>query len=294
MNGIVLIVIDDSTLLSSVREYLGRAGFAVRTATSGWEALNRVKDGPIDVVISEMTMPDMDGCGLRERFLVNPETRDVPFVFLALEATTEKQVRALRAGVDDLVTKPFDPVVLVARVQAVLARRRAYEEMVRVDPLTRLLNRATAETEISNELARLKRYSRVGSLVLLDIDEFEKVNVESGTNMGDLLLTCLAGVVLTSIRNIDVAGRYRGEKFLLFLPETDVEGAAKLARRIQKQLATIADSVAGYSLSFSCGLARAPESGTTLAELIPRLEDALARAKAEGSGRMAIAESIPE
>lgn len=290
MNGVILIVIDDSALLSSVREYLTRAGFAARTAASGWEALKRVKDGPIDAVISELNMPDMDGCGLRERFLVSPETRDIPFVFLAMESTTEKQVRALRAGVDDLVTKPFDPVILVARVQAVLGRRRAYEEMVRVDPLTRLLNRATAETEITNELFRVNRYGRLGSLVLIDVDGFEKVNAESGTNMGDLMLTCLAGVILTSVRNVDIAARYRGEKFLLYLPETDVEGAAKLARRIQKQLASIADSVAGYSLTFSCGLARTPECGTTLAELVPRLEEALLRAKAEGHGRMALAE----
>lgn len=290
MSGVILTVVDDSNLASTVRDYLGRADFAVRTASSGWEALKRVKDGPVDVVISELSMPDMDGCGLRERFLVSPETRDVPFVFIAKEATTEKQVRALRAGVDDLITVPFDPVVLVARVQAVLGRRRAYEEMVRVDPLTRLLNRATAESEIGNELLRVSRYGRFGSLLLIDIDEFERVNTESGTNMGDLLLTCLAGVILTTIRNIDIAARYRGEKFLLYLPETDLEGAAKLARRIQKQLAAIADSVAGYNLTFSCGLAHAPENGSTLRDLIPSLEEALLLAKAEGKGRIAAAE----
>ena len=283
----VLIVEDDAGLLSTMRDYLGRAGFSVRTAANGWDALKRVKDGPVDLVIAEITMPDMDGCGLREKFLLGPETRDVPFLFMAAENMQEKQLRALRAGVDDLITHPFDPIVLVARVQAVLERRRAYEEMVRVDPLTRMLNRPTVETEIATELARVARYQRSGTLVLIDIDEFNKVNAESGTNMGDLLLTCLSGVILTSIRNVDIAGRYRGEKFLLYLPETDVEGAAKLARRIQKQVAAIADSVAGYRLSFSCGLAHAPEAGTTLPELIPHLEEALANAKAQGHGRMA-------
>lgn len=283
----VLIVEDDSNLLSTMRDYLGRAGFAVRTAANGWEALKRVKDGPVDLVISEITMPDMDGCGLREKFLLGPETRDVPFLFMAPENTQEKQLRALRAGVDDLVTRPFDPIVLVARVQAVLERRRTYEEMVRVDPLTRMLNRATVEGDISTELARVARYNRTGTLMLIDIDEFHKVNAESGTNMGDLLLTCLSGVILTSIRNVDIAGRYRGEKFLVYLPETEVEGAAKFARRIQKQVAAIADSVAGYPLSFSCGLAHAPQAGTTLAELYPRLEEALANAKSQGHGRMA-------
>jgi diguanylate cyclase (GGDEF)-like protein len=285
--GVVLVVEDDAGLLNTMREYLGRAGFEVHTASNGWEALKRVKDGPIDLVISEITMSDMDGCGLREKCLLSPETRDVPFLFISPEALHDKQIRALRAGVDDMVTRPFDPVILVARVQAVLERRRSYEQMVRVDPLTRLLNRPTAEAEIANELIRVSRYQRFGVLVLVDVDNFHKVNSESGANMGDLLLTCLAGVILTSVRTIDIAARYRGEKFLIYLPETEFEGASILTRRIQKQLGAIADSVAGYPLTFSCGLVRAPQDGATLAELFPRLEEALAKAKQLGPGRIA-------
>lgn len=283
----VLVVEDDASLVSSVRDYLARAGFAVVTATNGWEALRAVKDSHIDLVISEITMPDMDGCGLREKFLLSPETRDVPFLFLSPSTVQDKQLRALRAGVDDVVTHPFDPVVLVARVQAVLERRRAYEQMVRVDPLTRVLNRPTAETEIANELIRVARYQRHGALLLIDIDAFHKVNAESGTNMGDLLLTCLAGVILTSLRSVDIAGRYRGEKFILYLPETPLDGATLLARRIQKQVAAIADAVAGYPLTFSCGVAGAPEAGTTLKDIYPRLEEALSNAKALGKGGIA-------
>lgn len=283
----VLLIEDDSGLLGTMREYLSRAGFGVRNASNGWEALKRLKDGPVDIVISEITMPDMDGCSLREKCLLNPDTREVPFLFVAPENMPDKQVRALRAGVDDMITRPFDPLVLVARVQAVLERRRTYAELVRVDPLTRLLNRPTAEAEIAAELSRVTRYDRFGSIVLIDIDQFQRVNTESGTNMGDLLLTCLSGVILTTIRNIDIAGRYRGEKFLIYLPETDLEGAAKLARRIQKQLASIADSVAGYPLTFSCGLAQVPDQGTSLSELYPKLEQALVDAKQHGPGRMA-------
>lgn len=283
----VLLVEDDSGLLGTMRDYLSRAGFQVRNATSGWEALKRVQDGPVGLVIAEITVSDMDGCSLREKFLLNPETREVPFLFVAPENMPDKQVRALRAGVDDMITRPFDPVVLVARVQAVLERRRTYEQMVRVDPLTRLLNRPSLEVEIESELSRVVRYGRFGTVVLIDIDAFHKVNTESGSNMGDLLLTCLAGVILTTKRTVDIAGRYRGEEFLLYLPETDLEGAAKFTRRLQRQLAMIADSVAGYPLSFSCGLLHSPEGGGSMEEIFPRLEQALAKAKAEGPGRMA-------
>lgn len=277
----ILIVEDDANVLHLMRDYLSRANFHVRTAPDGWEALKRLKDGPVDIVISEHKVSDMDGAQLREKCMMNPVTRDIPFLFLVEGSQTDSHVRALRSGVDDCVVKPFDPVILVARVQAVLERRRSYEEMVRVDPLTRLLNRPALEKELDGELRRVARYQREASVVLIDIDAFSEVNSDGGIAMGDLLLTCLAGVILTSIRTMDMAGRYHGSQFLLYLPETDRDGAAILTRRIQEQMGAIATSVAGFDLTFSASLLGLPADGDTLEVVLPRLEQALQQAKAE-------------
>jgi len=280
----VLLVEDDASRVNIIRDYLGRAGFHVNVVANGWEALKRIKLGHSDLIISEINVADMDGCSLREKCVLNPETRDTPFLFLVPEGKSDNQVRALRAGVDDCITVPFDPVVLVARVQAVLERRHAYDRLVRLDPLTRLLNRPTLEGELSTELQRVVRYGRFATMVLLDIENFEQVNTEAGTSMGDLLLTCLAGVILTNIRTIDLAGRFRGEKFLLYLPETDATGAETLTRRIQKQLAAIADTVAAYPLTIACGVVEAPAAGNDLPSLIKSLNEAVAEAKKQGKG----------
>lgn len=215
---------------------------------------------------------------------MNPRTREIPFLFLVEEDQTDGQVRALRSGVDDCVTKPFDPVILVARVQAIIERRLSYEEMVRVDPLTRLLNRPTLELVLREELARVRRYDRIATLVILDIDAFEEANGEDGTSMGDLLLTCLGGVILTTIRTMDIASRYHGEKFLIFLPETLQPGALRLTTRIQEKLADIADRIAGYKLTFSAGIVLAPNDGLDLDDLLGKLEIALKKAKSEAPG----------
>ena len=284
----ILLVEDDANTLHIMRDYLARANFKIRTAANGWEALKCVKEGAVDLVISELSIADFDGSSLHEKMILNPATRDVPFFFLIPEDQPDNLVHALRSGVDDCITKPFDPIVLVARVQAAIERRRTYEEMVRVDPLTRLLNRPTLQKEVLAELNRVDRYDRPGSMVLLDIDEFSGVNDESGIAMGDLLLTCLAGVVLSSKRNVDIAGRYHGEKFLLYLPETDDLGAEAFAGRMQEKLAVIADSLAGYRLSFSCGLAAVPRDGNKLELLMERLEKALKYAKAHKKGGVAI------
>lgn len=280
----ILIIEDDSSILHTMRGYLRRAGFTIRTAANGWDAMKRLKESPIDLIISELNISDMDGSSLREKCVMNPQTRDIPFLFLVDKAETDSQVRALRSGVDDCVTKPFDPVILVARVQAIIERRLSYEEMVRIDPLTRLLNRPTLELVLREELARVRRYDRIATLVILDIDAFEEANAGGGVAMGDLLLTCLGGVILTTIRTMDIASRYHGEKFLIFLPETLQPGALRLTVRIQEKLAEIADKIAGYALTFSAGIVLAPNDGIDLDELLERLEIALTKAKSEGPG----------
>jgi len=271
----VLIVEDDATVLHTIRDYLGRADFQIYVASSGWDALKQLKNRVFDLVISDVTVQDMDGSSLREKCIMDPNTRDMPFLFLAPKESTDSQVTALRAGVDDIVTKPFDPIVLVARVQAVLERRRSYEEMVRVDPLTRLLNRPAFESELHQELQRIERYGRHGSLLVVDVDDLSKVNQESGGTLGDLLLTCLAGVILTSVRHVDRPGRYRGEKLMIFMPETDAEGARIVAERIQSRLRHIADAIAGHPLTFTSALLAVPEDGTETHTLFQRADDVI-------------------
>ena len=284
----VLVVEDDANALHVMRDHLARANFRVLVAANGWDALKQLKGGAVDLVVSELTIPDMDGSGLREKVMLNPETREIPFLFLVPDGHTDNLVTALRSGVDDCITKPCDPVVLVARVQAVLERRRAYEEMVRVDPLTRLLNRPSFGREVQDELNRIKRYDRFAALLMLDIDGFGHVNREGGVALGDLLLTCRSGVILSSKRNVDIAGRYRGERFVLCLPETPQEGAEVFAERIQERVAKIADSIAGMPITFTCGIAMAPEHGAETAELFDKLEATLHEAKAGGNAAIAV------
>lgn len=275
----ILVVEDDASLLLTMREYFTRAGLQVETAANGWEATRRIRQQHFDLVVTESEIADMDGARLREKFLLNPESREVPFLFLVPNGQPEKHVIALRGGIDDCIDKPFDPVVLVARAQALLARKTSYEQFIRIDPLTRLLNRATLQRSIEEELSRAARYDRTATMILMDIDEFRKVNEDAGVAMGDLMLTCFAGVILSAMRNVDKAGRVRGEKFLIFLPETDEAGARVVTQRIQERLANITDVVAGYPLTFSAGIVAFPAHGTDAGVIFERLEAAHANAK---------------
>lgn len=267
---------------------MARAEFNVRIANSGWDALKQVKETPIDLIVFDAAAAESDGANLREKMMLNPQTRDIPFCYLTPKDRPDILVNALRNGVDECIAKPFDPIVLVARIQAVIERRHAYERMTRIDPLTRLLNRFTLEDEVRCELSRVVRYKRFASIVLIDVDHFANVNNEGGIAMGDLLLTCLSGVILTNVREMDIAGRTHGEAFFVFLPETNVEGAEVFVRRVQSKLNAVADAVAGMPLSFSCGIVGAPEDGMDFETLQQRVEDALKHAKGLGGGAISI------
>jgi DNA-binding response OmpR family regulator len=133
----VLVVDDDPDVRTLVCELLARAGYTVSQAPDGREALRLLYDERPDLIVLDVSMPELDGWATLERIR---ELSSVPVVMLsALEAELEK-VRALRSGADDYVTKPFGRQELLARVESVLRRapsrdvRATYsDELLEVD-----------------------------------------------------------------------------------------------------------------------------------------------------------------
>src|SRR5690606_8393391 len=193
----ILIVEHDVRQGRQIVEALEAAGFDTRTAESGWEAQKVLRSRRPDLIVASLRLPDMDGVAIRDGVLSDLATRDIPFLFLTESGDVEQEIEALRSRVDDFIEKPLNPVVLVERVKAVLARRAEYDAMVRVDPLTRLLKRHSLEEEIAVQLREAAGAARTDSVVMLDPEEIGRLNREHGWTMGDLILTCLAGIVCT-------------------------------------------------------------------------------------------------
>jgi len=107
-----------------------------------------------------------------------------------------------------------------------------YEEMSVIDPLTKLFNRRYFYTEATASMARAKRYAQPFSLMLMDLDHFKMVNDTHGHECGDNVLKTIAEILSEFTREGDTLARIGGEEFVLALPETNLEGAQKLASRI--------------------------------------------------------------
>jgi two-component system KDP operon response regulator KdpE len=136
MNGEtrVLVCDDEEQILRALRVILRDAGYEAVTAASGEEALDRAAVKPPAAAILDLMLPDIDGVEVTRRLR---EWSEMPIIVLSAVGEEEAKVRALAAGADDYVTKPFGPPELVARLEAVLRRARpdASEPLIAADGL---------------------------------------------------------------------------------------------------------------------------------------------------------------
>ena len=129
--------------------------------------------------------------------------------------------------------------MLANQIAAVLENTRLYGEVKRLsitDDLTGHHNRRHLAAVLNAECFRAKRMKSPLSVMLLDIDNFKKINDTLGHTAGDVLLKALADLIKRSIRRTDTIGRWGGEEFLYILPGTDIDGALKLAEKVRRSV----------------------------------------------------------
>ncbi|MCB1841373.1 MAG: GGDEF domain-containing protein [Halioglobus sp.] len=171
----------------------------------------------------------------------------------------------------------------------VLARTLELELLASQDPLTGLSNRRNLMRQLEVELSRAHRYGHPLSLLLLDIDDFKRLNDQHGHQMGDNALRAVSRVLLSESRAADTTGRYGGEEFLILMPETSAQEAANFARRlldtIRSEVIAAGDQAVSLTCSIGVASARADEDPD---QLVNRADQAMYRAKAEGKNTVSL------
>lgn len=168
---------------------------------------------------------------------------------------------------------------------------RIVERQALVDGLTGLANRRQCEETLASELARVQRFGGPLAIVVADLDWFKDVNDRHGHPSGDAVLREFAQLLNETVRDIDLAGRWGGEEFLVILPGTHLDGGAQVAERIRLALAGRIVLSADGSLipvTASFGVAATPPASTA-AELFSAADAALYEAKRNGKNRVEVA-----
>jgi two-component system cell cycle response regulator len=165
---------------------------------------------------------------------------------------------------------------------------RIVERQALVDGLTGLANRRQCEETLDDELARVERFGGPLAVVVADLDWFKDINDRHGHPAGDSVLREFAVLLQETVRDLDLAGRWGGEEFVLVLPGTDLTGGAQLAERIRVALAdrvVLAVDGTPIPVTASFGVAATPPAKTAT-ELFAAADAAMYRAKRAGKNRV--------
>jgi diguanylate cyclase (GGDEF)-like protein len=161
---------------------------------------------------------------------------------------------------------------------------QSIEQLAVTDSLTGMFNRRQSLHLAEREFVRAKRYSRALSVIMADIDLFKRVNDECGHKMGDEVIAAVAGKIQEELRDSDFSGRFGGEEFVVFMPETDLEPALLVAERIRLAVQSLDFSHLGSELkiTLSLGVATLDAECANIDTLLDQSDRALYAAKNAG------------
>lgn len=187
--------------------------------------------------------------------------------------------------------KDLEFITSLANQAAIAIDNAKLYELATKDGMTKLYIYRHFYTLLENEIRRCSRYKRNMSLLMMDIDNFKKINDTYGHLTGDTILKRLASVLQETVRKIDIPARYGGEEFVVILPETDKKDACVIAERIRKNIAQIevrVNETQTLSPTVSMGVAQYTTDGQEAKELINAADTALYFSKHNGKNMVSI------
>ncbi|MDF1613385.1 GGDEF domain-containing response regulator [Desulfurivibrio dismutans] len=285
----ILVVDDDPQVLNLLLTAIESFGFQCRTASDGVEAMEKLQEDEFSLVITDLTMPRMDGMTLLKQVKNLYPRLDIIVVTGYAEKFSYTDV--IKKGACDFIAKPFNIDELEAKLHRVLREQtmvRKLEQLSMRDALTGLFNRRGFEVKLDEEVPRAHRQNYPLYVAIIDMDKFKKYNDEFGHQAGDRALQAIGRLLLRSTRdNVDWCCRPGGDEFSVILPYADNEQALAVARRILEQYRREPFG----ETTLSIGLARFHRHrqhtmGEDIEHLLDRADRAMYRSKQAGGDRI--------
>jgi diguanylate cyclase len=309
----VIVVDDDPGARLLIGTALELAGFRVVTAADGTTALQQLREHSVDCVVLDVVMPGMNGFEVCAALRGMPECRHVPILMQTSLDDMESVNRAYNAGATDFSSKGINPMLLAQRVKFLVRtkqtqdRLRESEARVRYlayyDPITALPNRQRLLQILEQQIAWAMPRQRGLAVLMLDVDNFSRINDTQGQAVGDALLKEVAHRLQNCLRDAeratdqlgdaaakqDVAdwvARTGGDEFALALPGVSTAEAARaVAQRVQLALARpFVLAQQEIPLSAAMGISLFPGDAATPEALIKNADVAMHHGKKSGHG----------
>jgi diguanylate cyclase (GGDEF)-like protein len=303
----LLIVEDDlrsAVSLQKLLELSDEPRFAIRHVTTAAEACDVVETETIDVVILDLGLPD--ATDLQALSHLEECIHQIPVIVLTGRGDETLAAGALHRGAEDYLLKgEIDADSLLRSIRYAIERHRGVREMARVkkelenanrdlerltliEPLAELLNRRGLQQAVSREVQHLRRGLTGAAVLVVDLDDFKKINEALGHAAGDVVLKEVGRRLRASVRAVDYVGRLGGDEFMLILPETDPPEVMRVAERIRLAIATavIQHSNGTVTLTASIATLLLTIDIPAVDQLLARAHLLLSRAKSNGKNRV--------
>ncbi len=291
-----ILVVDDSAENIDILVSLFKDDYMVAAARDGEKALKMATKTPPDLILLDIIMPHMDGYEVCRKLKESEATRNIPVIFITALSEALDEVKAFSIGAVDFISKPFQPIVVKARVNTHMnlkMKSDMLETLAAIDGLTHIYNRRKFDETLDLEWRRTARARTPLSLIMLDIDHFKLFNDNYGHARGDDCLKRVADALKNALqRPGDFIGRYGGEEFAVILADSDPEGARHMAEKLRQAVADLkipheySDTASCVTISLGVATLRAPSADVSLEKFIDAADDMLFQSKKNGRNQV--------
>ncbi|MEG2084773.1 MAG: EAL domain-containing protein, partial [Clostridia bacterium] len=291
-----VLIVDDVAINRIVLKKILQDKFAFLEAENGKEALDILKQNQVDLILLDISMPVMDGKEFLQYKKNCPELDGTPVIMITADDSPEQQISTFTLGANDYIVKPFIPEVVNRRVSNVLESMHRFKKMVKeyntmaeqakTDLMTGLTNRASAEEMITH---RLKNTENICTMMMLDIDNFKKINDTQGHDYGDKVICAVADKLRATFRKKDLIARMGGDEFAVFIddiPRLDI--VESKAQQLCKAINEIVIDGEETNITCSVGIAHSSAELDQFELLYQNADKALYNSKCHGRNTISV------
>jgi diguanylate cyclase (GGDEF)-like protein len=303
----ILLIEDDQGDADYLREILFEKGdnlFKVECVPRLHEALAKISERPYDIILADLSLPDSRGLDTFTK--VQQNSGKLPVLILTGLNDDESALNAMRQGAQDYLVKgQFTGDFLRKSIRYAIERNKVRQELedatkvlsesnqqldrlAHKDALTDLLNRRGLDQVLSREIAWAHRHGSSMMALIIDLDDFKKINDNMGHSTGDGVLRELAARIQQPLRSTDFTARVGGDEFLILLPDTDAAEGIKIAEKVREAISEKPFVISSQSINvtISVGVVSLTGATTTIDDLLSETHQALYQSKRQGKNRV--------
>jgi diguanylate cyclase (GGDEF)-like protein len=254
-----ILIVDDSPVeIKIIRKLLGNQ-YGILGAVNGKAGIRLADQEKPDLILLDILMPGIDGITVCKQLKSNAKTANIPIIFITAVSEAQSVVLGFEAGGQDYITKPFYAPELCARIKVHLDLKKSREMLISyaeelamkneqlcklmdkleatamTDFITGLENRRSMTQKMRARLAEMETDKNYAVLIMLDIDNFKRINDTFGHECGDTILQDIARIIEAAMGQKGVLARWGGEEFLIML-FADLNVAKTIAEDIRQSI----------------------------------------------------------